>query len=178
MTTTRHYSEADLLETYYTQPGESMQVMLHLAGCTECAARYERLERKLHAAASCHSEAERPETFWSRQRHTIVRSIAARRDRGAAADRVWRTAAAAVLAFVLGGAVVYETLAPELNAPHTSTIAEHQRPPRRQETVTPPSAEESVAHDPWQSDELRDFHGVVAWESWEDTKATPGDQSL
>ena len=56
-----HYSEADLLETYYTAPGQSMPVMMHLAGCTECAARYERLDRKLREAAACHTE--RPDTF-------------------------------------------------------------------------------------------------------------------
>ena len=43
----KHFSEAELLETYYTQPGESMPVMMHLASCSDCAARYERLERKL-----------------------------------------------------------------------------------------------------------------------------------
>ena len=43
----KHYSEADLLETYYTQPGESMPVMMHLAGCHDCAARYQRLAQKL-----------------------------------------------------------------------------------------------------------------------------------
>src|SRR6266487_4432284 len=48
-----HFSEADLLETYYLQPGESMPVMMHLAVCDECAAKYERLERKLREAAAC-----------------------------------------------------------------------------------------------------------------------------
>src|SRR6185295_4942814 len=70
MTMKTHYTEADLLETYYTQPGESMPVMMHLAQCSECAARYERLERKLRDAASC--DVERPDTFWSRQRHLIM----------------------------------------------------------------------------------------------------------
>src|SRR5438309_11441989 len=71
-----HYTEADLLETYYLQPGESMPVMMHLAQCSECSARYEKLERKLREVASC--DVERPETFWSRQRHLIMRGIDAR----------------------------------------------------------------------------------------------------
>ena len=48
-----HYSEADLLETYYMQPGASMPVMMHLAGCADCAARYERLEKKVRGLAAC-----------------------------------------------------------------------------------------------------------------------------
>lgn len=48
-----HYSEADLLDTYYTQPGASLPVMMHLADCAECAARYEKLERKVRDLAAC-----------------------------------------------------------------------------------------------------------------------------
>ena len=48
----KHFSEADLLETYYTEPGQSMPVMMHLAECKECAARYARLDRKLREAGS------------------------------------------------------------------------------------------------------------------------------
>lgn len=51
-----HYTEADLLETYYVEPGASMPVMMHLASCAECAARYDRLERKMREAAACHPE--------------------------------------------------------------------------------------------------------------------------
>ena len=29
----------------------------------------------------------------------------------------------------------------------------------------------STAHDAWQSEELRDFHGLVQWETWDDTKS-------
>ena len=169
---TKHYSEADLLETYYMQPGESMPVMMHLANCSDCAARYERLEKKLHDAASCHPDVDdRPETFWSRQRHTIMNSIAARRERGTVTIRTWRPIAASILAFVLGGAVVYESLKPEIavNYANKATLAA-QRP-------VPVPAEEPVLHDPWESDQLSAFHGVVAWESWEDTNPT-GDTSL
>ena len=56
---TKHYSEADLLETYYMQPGQSLPVMMHLAECNDCAARYERLEHKLREAASCHTTTSR-----------------------------------------------------------------------------------------------------------------------
>ena len=58
---TRHYSEAELLETWYTKPGESMPVMMHLADCAECAERWERLDRKLRGLGACpHSESRSP----------------------------------------------------------------------------------------------------------------------
>ena len=80
----KHYSEAELLETYYTQPGESMPVMMHLASCTDCAARYERLERKLRNLASCAVD-EKPQTFWTRQRMLIMCGIDAHKRRGESA---------------------------------------------------------------------------------------------
>ena len=48
----KHYSEAELLETYYMMPEQSAPVMQHLAQCDECIARYNRLEQKLRAAAA------------------------------------------------------------------------------------------------------------------------------
>jgi anti-sigma factor RsiW len=156
----KHFSEAELLETYYTQPGESMPVMMHLASCTECAARYERLERKLRNLASCAVD-EKPQTFWTRQRMLIMRGIDAHKQRGESAARTWRVAAAAVLAFVLGGTVVYETVDAPKPAPQ---IIVHTQP------KTP--VEEPVVHDAWQSEELRDFHGMVQWETWDDNTKT------
>jgi hypothetical protein len=159
-----HYSEADLLETYYMQPGESMPVMLHLASCTDCAAKYERLERKLREVASC--DVERPDTFWMRQRHLIMRGIGARQDNLRRAIRTARIAAAAALAFFLGGAVMYESVKPALT-PAPSPV--------RRATPRPmPKSEDQVSRDPWESDELKDFHSVVQWESWVDNNN--GDQ--
>jgi len=100
---TKHYSEADLLETYYMQPGQSMPVMMHLAECAECKAKYERLERKLREAAVC--DTEKPVTFWTRQRLSIMRRVDAQRTDGERFTRNLRVAAAAILAFFLGGAV-------------------------------------------------------------------------
>src|SRR6185436_8055439 len=96
----KHFSEADLLETYYTQPGESMPVMMHLAECSECASRYERLERKVRGLAEC--EHDKPETFWARQRLSIMRRVQERR-----APAFARYAAAAAIVLVLGGVVAY-----------------------------------------------------------------------
>src|SRR5881394_458903 len=105
----KHYSEAELLETYYMMPGESAPVMQHLAKCDECIARYNRLEQKLRAAAACPTK---PVTFWAFQRGSIMRRVEAQRRETNRSRRTWRVAAAAVLAFFLGGAVVYETVKP------------------------------------------------------------------
>lgn len=149
----RHYSEADLLETYYTRSGESLPVMTHIADCETCAARYERLQKKLRDAAACSME--RPATFWQRQRLSILRTIAERRIAGSGARRTWRIAAAAVLAFLLGGAVVYKSVEPKLTKPAVKVVA-----PKTEEEL-------QTLRDPWDSDELQDLRAVVQWESWE-----------
>jgi hypothetical protein len=153
-----HYTEADLLETYYTKPGESMPVMMHLASCSDCAARYEKLDRKLREVAAC--DVEKPATFWSRQRLSVMNRI--RQPRGMVIR--WQAIAATFLAFVLGGAVVYKT-------------TRHEAPPV---TIVTESIEEEpvldTPADPWESDELQDFHQVVEWEAWVPQKK--GDTSL
>jgi len=175
--TMKHFSEADLLETYYPQPGQSMPVMMHLSSCQECAARYERLERKLREAAVCSTG--KVDTFWARQRLSIARRIATVRAQPLHAGRSFGVAAAAALAFFLGGAVVYETVQPQFADAHAPVAV--AAPPTASNTSartngTPPSTEPSA--DPWQSEELRDFHAVVQWESWmAETNKTKGASS-
>jgi len=168
----KHFSEAELLETHYTQPGDSMPVMLHLAGCSECAAKYERLEKKLRGLSSCPSE--KPQTFWSRQRLSILRRVEHRKQHGDSIARTWRVAAAAVLAFVLGGSVVYETVKPQIVVRQAQAVAQKTTPPQ---TSAAKPADETL-HDAWQSDELREFHGIVQWESWVDNNNSAGGDSL
>ncbi len=150
-----HYSEADLLETYYMQPGQSAPVMMHLASCPDCIAKFNRLERKLREAAACPTE--RPETFWSRQRLSIMRRVAAAPARVRAAA-VGRVAAAALLVFLSGAAVVYHETRPAqpAPAPGTTTVVAN----------TPSVDEMHAPINPWQSEELEEFHEVVQWESW------------
>lgn len=148
-----HYTEADLLETYYMQPGASMPVMMHLAKCSECAARYDRLDRKMREAAACHSE--KDEGFWAMQRAAVIARVGSRR----MVQRSWRVAAAALLAVAIGGgAMLYEREQP---APQPVTVAAQ------------PVVVESVPADPWQSEELAGFGAVVEWETW-----IEGDQKL
>jgi hypothetical protein len=149
-----HYSEADLLETYYTQPGESMPVMMHLASCEECAARYEKLAQKLRDAAACSTE--KPDSFWARQRLSIMRKLPLVKKPQVRNHGPARIAAAAVLAFMLGGAFVYEVRRHE---PMPAT-------PPVQATSTKSADDLQLPRDPWQSEELQDFQPIVQWESW------------
>jgi anti-sigma factor RsiW len=153
-----HFTEADLLETYYTKPGESLPVMVHLSECSDCAARYERLEGKMRGLRSCHRD-EKPETFWARQRISIMRKIDQRRERRNAFERVARVAAAAMLILVLGGLLTWNRV--EETAPVVQQTAAVE------DVSTDPSL------DPWQSEELNEYSSMVAWESWVEN----GDQS-
>jgi len=165
-----HFSEADLLETYYTAPGESMPVMMHLADCAECAARYERLEAKMRGLHSCHHD-EKPETFWSRQRISIMRRIDSRRERRVWVARVTRIAAAAMLVFVLGALATWDRVdqSPSRPVVQQTTAAAQSTSPLDDSTTG--RLEDST--DPWQSDELEDYSAMVEWESW----VEDGDQS-
>src|SRR5262249_4498620 len=97
----KHYSEADLLETYYMQPAEASPIIEHVNGCNECQERYRGLARKLRDIAAC--PAEKPATFWTRQRLMIMRAVDSARENSHRNVRTARVAAAAFLAFLLGG---------------------------------------------------------------------------
>jgi hypothetical protein len=161
----KHFSEAELLETYYMQPSEASAIIEHVNGCSECQDRYRRLAQKLRDIAACPSE--KPDTFWTRQRLMIMRAVDNARSQSQRNMRTARVAAAAFLAFVLGGAVVYKSVEPQLEklpaivAPAAVATADDLK--------FPP--------DPWQSDELKDFGSVVQWESWVDQN-NPGGSSL
>lgn len=155
-----HYSEADLLETYYMQPGASLPVMMHLADCTDCAARYERLEKKVLGLAACAHD-EKPDTFWARQRFAVMRKIGA--GHSSTFARVTRVAAAALLVAGLGGWITSRQAEP----PPVATATMQPIPEITVQVTTPA--------DPWDSEELDEFHSLVAWESWEPKEN--GDQS-
>jgi anti-sigma factor RsiW len=157
-----HYSEADLLDTYYMQPGASMPVMMHLADCADCAARYERLEKKVRGLAACAHD-DKPDTFWARQRFAVLRKIGAQRP--SAFARVTRVAAAAMLVATLSGSWLGSRPA---EPPAPLAVHHVQSAPEITVQVTTPA-------DPWESEELDEFHSLVAWESWEPQKN--GDQS-
>ncbi|PYQ48573.1 MAG: hypothetical protein DMF59_15615 [Acidobacteria bacterium] len=162
----KHFSEADLLETYYMQPSEASPIIEHVNGCNACQDRYRRLAQKLRDMAAC--PAEKPATFWTRQRLMIMRTVDNARVRSQRTIRTTRVAAAALLAFLLGGVVVYKSVEPALKAPATVVVA--------QQTASPaaPNDDLQIPRDPWQSDELKDFGSVVQWESWVDSSPSKG----
>jgi anti-sigma factor RsiW len=141
----QHFTEADLLETYYTKPGESMPVMMHLADCPDCAARYESLERKMRGLRECPHE-DKHETFWARQRLAVMRKIDARRTRR---GTVARLAVAAAVVLAVTTPLVWDRVDEPVSQPVV-------------ETVAPAPVDDS----PWASDELNDYSSMVAWESW------------
>ena len=149
----KHYTEADLLETYYMQPGEASDIIAHVNDCNECQDRYRRLAQKLRDVAACPSD--KPATFWTRQRMIITRAVENARRQSNTAARTSRVAAAAMLAFLLGGAIVYKSIPPK---PPVIVV--------QTQTAQASADDLQVPRDPWQSDELKDFSGVVAWESW------------
>lgn len=160
-----HYSEADLLETYYMQPGASMPVMMHLADCSDCASRYERLEKKVRGLSSCAHD-DKPETFWARQRISVMRKIGAQRP---SYVRVTRVAAAAVLVAALGGWFSARQVEPPPAVAVRAAISTQAAPEITVQVTTPA--------DPWDSEELDEFHSIVAWESWDTPATKNGDQS-
>jgi predicted anti-sigma-YlaC factor YlaD len=154
----KHFSEAELLETYYMQPSEASAIIEHVNGCNDCQDRYRRLAQKLRDVAACPTE--KPDTFWTRQRLMIMRAVDNARAHSQRNMRTARVAAAAFLAFVLGGAVVYKSVEPQL---------------KTQSAIVAPAPVAStddlkVPADPWQSDELKDFGSVVQWETWGESK--------
>jgi hypothetical protein len=160
-----HYTEVDLLETYYADAESAGIVGLHVSGCERCTMTLARLRIKMMtpAAGAC-SPGEKPEPFWERQRSSIMSRIGAEGRRMAQWRRFSRIAAAAAVSFLLGGVVVYETAVP---AARTRAIA--QAAPAAAVAPGPeerPVDDLSTVPDPWQSDELSDFHNVVSWQSW------------
>ncbi len=170
----QHYSEADLLETYYTQPGQSMPVMMHLADCPECAARYQRLDRKLRSTADCGSE--KHDTFWTRQRISIMRRVATRAERTVSFARIARVAAAAMLLLVIGGVITWNV--ERLRVSPAAAVATASSTLTATVASAAETSESAASTDPWQSDELKDYQSIVAWESWVETTPRSGEQSL
>lgn len=148
----KHYSETDLLEAFYTQPAD---VLAHVAECVDCAARYERLERKVRGLAACGQT--KPETFWAHQRISIMRRVEQSRHR----SPLMKYAAAAMLTLTLGGLVTWNR---RDVAPGPGDPIQRARIP-------------VVTSDPWQSEQLKDYQPVVAWETWVAEDQKKGDQS-
>ncbi|HVT01784.1 MAG TPA: hypothetical protein VHL58_00240 [Thermoanaerobaculia bacterium] len=161
----KHYSEVDLLEHYYL-PSSDTAVSEHVAGCPDCLGRFKRLQLKLQAGRkeSCSSIERKPATFWKRQQIAIKRKIdAVQPQRRMDVPRL--SAAAALVVLLAGGVWMQERSA-------TSSVKTASVKPAVVRSVTTSATSETLgetrSEDPWASDELKDFHSVVQWESWED----------
>jgi|GEM_PF-529091 len=162
----KHYSEVDLLEHYYL-PSNDSAVSEHVAVCAECLERFKRLQGKLQSGReeTCASIEQKPDTFWKRQQFGIRRKI----DAAPPARRVDvpRVAAAAALVLALAGGVWVQERA-ATSSRLTATDNHTMAPKPATASAGSDVLAETRSDDPWASDELKDFHGVVQWESWED----------
>lgn len=155
----KHYSEVELLELYYI-PGAATKAYLHVAECESCRGTYDRLEKKLRSAASsCDGVEQKPDSFWSRQRLTIMRDVS----RAAPARRVhsrYLAAAAAAIVITISGVV--------WNFNQSNLTNELARIESRSAVLISSSQERADAEftDPWDSEQLGEFRSVIEWESW------------
>lgn len=164
---TNHYSEADLLETYYMTPDQASPLIAHVNECAQCQERYRRLSQKLREVAACPTD--KPDTFWARQRLMIMRAVEQARGRSHRPSRIARIAAAAIFIFILGGVTVYETM------PRKTAVV--VSPAQSRVAATPDELQ--IPRDPWNSDELKGFGSVVEWQSWvSQTNQANGDDTL
>ena len=156
----KHYSEVELLELYYV-PGAATKAYLHVAGCERCRATYDRLEAKLRtAASSCDRSAEKPDSFWSRQRLSIMRDVSQRRVGKPVASRYLAAAAATIVLAISGVTwnMKSANVQNELAEIESRSAALSSRELEEEQLVT--------EIDPWESEQLDDYKSVIEWESW------------
>ena len=119
----------------------------------------------MQSLRSCHRH-EKPDTFWVRQRMSIMRRVAGGRDRRASFARVTRVAAAAMIVLVLGTIAMWDRVDESSHRPgaETASIAKPASAPATLDDPTTRTLDDS----PWASDELDEYSSIVAWESWVD----------
>jgi hypothetical protein len=166
----KHYTEADLLELYYLPPAEVIPIRVHLAECGPCALRYHGLQRKLQGAATigCSGADEKPQSFWDRQRFSVMRKIqnrpkTARRLRPGVAI----AAAVAVPLLIISTLGVSRWLTNDSLTPTVApAVVAIESAPAGADVTAEILQDLRAVNDPWSSDELRPFREVVEWESW------------
>ncbi len=162
----RHWDDASLLEAHYLETTGHAELAEHLSDCGDCRMR---LSEVVSIAREVGTEAELPDTFWTRQRMIVEKRVAAADAAARPLLRMMHVAVAAMLALVLGGFLFYRSTS-QLPQPLAVTHSATTR------VVTPATEELMIPHDPWESEQLKDFSSVVEWESLVDKTAT-GDQS-
>ena len=167
----RHLDDAALLEAWYLDDAQGDDA-IHLASCPRCQSH---LAEVVSIVREERGEGnEHPESFWQRQRISIMRRIAAGERQRPAYRRVLNVAAAAAFAFTLGGLVLFRSATPDepKPAPVTQSVTASTA------VAETPALDLDVPRDPWESDELKSFGSVVEWESWVEKTPAKGEQSL
>ena len=176
-----HFSDTEMIDVYYL-PDDFPSAGEHFATCSECAARWVVVRRKLAAGSIADEEfvESRPATFWTRQRMAITRKIASTQK--TPATRWWSLPAVAamvvVVSLIAGSIQIYRIHTPlpsgSTAAPVTATSVVATTEPAREQILQ----DLQPADDPWSSEELESYHNVVAWETWiEDTDSSKGGTS-
>jgi len=165
----KHYSEVDLLELYYS--GDRGPAMTHMSDCSECSARFGLLRKKLFEAraASCDTNGSRPETFWTRQRMSILRTVQAQHHVTPQLSLMRRLAVAASLMVLVGTGTYIATHQQAASGPGRPLTHASQTQAPGTSTAEFPVTELAglpAESDPWDSDALSGYHEAVRWESW------------
>lgn len=168
----KHYSEVDLLEVHYLPAAELVPVHKHLSSCPECMSRYDTLQKKLRASigASCGRIEQKPQTFWDRQRFSIMRKIQEQPRQISRPSRsyAWVGIAAALIIVVALALILGQDPSAGMRgsaAPEVATV-ESQEPLPEIDAAADVFQELRAVNDPWSSDELSGFRGAVEWETW------------
>jgi anti-sigma factor RsiW len=161
-----HLTDADLVALVLL-PDDAPDARLHLAACSECAARIDRVTNEVtrHREEHADSVEAHDATFWKRQELAIMRDVA-RASRRTAPRRGF--VAAAILAVALGsfwfGRVSVDEIAGNPVEVATSTAPSLPDVQSSLPAMVVPAT--VVTTDPWENESLEEFQAVVDWESW------------
>jgi hypothetical protein len=162
-----HLSDEELIEFHYFGEGEAEG---HLRTCPGCNGRYESLRRRLTAAAAeeMAGATDRPDTFWARQRFSVMRRIAAGAPETSLPARTQRWAVAAAAMVLVSSFLLYRSSASSVlpTVAPVATVAAAPTPRTAENPAGEVFQEIRALNDPWESDELKPFRGAVEWESW------------
>lgn len=156
-----HFSETDLLEIHYLEREKEQPVAEHFAQCERCAGQFDTVKERLREVAALPAPDDR---FFERQREAVMDRVRL----GRRAARPWRFAAAAALVLAISGVAVHRSVeksATPVTATHAMTTAAAAAP------------ETAVPRDVWDTDALTEFHPLVDWQSWEESKGSNGGRS-
>ena len=161
----RHYDELELLEAAYLPATEASAIESHVSSCAICAARRKTVEQTMDRSRRQLDQVvdSKPESFWKRQQLAVSRAALA--EAHERRHRAPRLAAAAALLMVLSGVLAYQHRPVPVAVVATTTMTETTIATQTA-LVEPTISIQEATTDPWESDQLKDYQGLVEWESW------------